>query len=367
MSKYCLENEKIKKEYYKRLAIKKQEKTIRQIAKSIEKFEEFTEYKDFKLFNFKIAEKYIKHLKEEELSLNTINSYLRNLRNFLEWLSMQTGYKSKISLADVELLSLSHNELNSINKKIINDFPTFEQAKAIFESINPLNDVDKRDKALISFAVLTGMRAEALMTISIGAINVDKMEVFQSKQNNTKTKFGKDILSKIFNFDDEMQACFLEWYRYLKEIKLFSNTDPLFPKTKARQTEDNLSFIHDEIEPYFWQSNSSISNVFKERAKKASMPAFSPHKYRHLSIYLALQKCRNGLEIKVISQHFGHEDVRTALETYSNLSPMQLSETLEKINSNNPTKEIENSLSLAMKLISSIQNDKENTPTTNIF
>lgn len=330
MSKYCLENEKIKKEYYKRKAIKQQEKTIRQIAKAIERFEEFTEYKNFKLFNFKTAEKYIKHLKVEGLSLNTINSYLRHLRAFLEWLSLQSGYKSKINPSDVEALSLTHNELNNINKKIAPDYPTFEQAKALFNSIKPLNDIDRRDKALFALVVMTGMRANSLMTLSIGAINIEKMEILQKN-----AKFGKEILTKIFNFDDEMHSYFIEWYKYLKEVKLYGNTDPLFPRTKHTQTAENLSFACEEIEAYYWQSYSSISKVFKERAEKASFQVFSPHKFRHLSIYLALQRCKNGLEIKAVCQHFGHEDVRTALEVYSNLSRVQLSETLEKINNNN--------------------------------
>ncbi len=332
MSKYCLENEKIKREYYKRKSIQKQEQTVRQIAKAIERFEEFTGYKNFKLFNFKTAEKYIKYLKDEELSLNTINSYLRHLKAFLEWLSMKSGYKSKISLDDVELLSLTHNELNNINKKIAPDYPTFEQAKALFNSINPLNDIDRRDKALFALVVMTGMRAKSLMTLPLGAINIEKMEILQKN-----AKFGKEILTKIFNFDDEMHSYFIEWYKYLKEIKLYGNTDPLFPRSKAKQTEENLSFIYDEVEPDFWQSHSSISQVFKERAKSANIRVFSPHKFRHLSIYLALKKCTNGLQIKAISLHFGHEDIKTALENYSSLNPVQLSETLEKINNNNIT------------------------------
>ena len=45
---YLLENEIMKKKYYDRLKIKKQEKTVNQIAKALEKFEEFTGYKSFK-------------------------------------------------------------------------------------------------------------------------------------------------------------------------------------------------------------------------------------------------------------------------------------------------------------------------------
>jgi len=354
MSKYCLENEKIKKEYYRRCLIKKQEKTVRQISKAVEKFEEFNCYKNLKMFNFKTAEKYIKYLKDSGLSLNTINGYLRHLRAFLEWLSLQSGYKSKINPADVELLSLSHNELNSINKTIVYDYPTFEQAKALFSSINPINEVAKRDKALISLATLTGMRADSLMNVPMGAVNIEKMQILQKN-----AKFGKEILTKIFNFDEEMQAYFVEWYRYLKEQKLFSNTDPIFPRTKHSQTADNLSFICEEVESYFWQSYSSLSKIFKGRAKMAELPLFSPHKFRHLSIYLALQKCNGGLEIKAISQHFGHEDIRTALEVYSNLSPVKLSEILEKINSNNKNEIADDEkMKLALELISKVQGIK---------
>ena len=103
-----------------------------------------------------------------------------------------------------------------------------------------------------------------------------------------------------------------------------------------------------------------------DRAKNANLPAFSPHKYRHLSIYLALQKCQNGLEIKAISQHFGHEDIRTALEVYGNLSSVQLSNTLENIN-NNSLKEDQEQLNLAMKLLSSIKDNNKHIPSTDIF
>jgi len=354
MTKYCLENEKVKREFYKRQAVKKQEKTIRQIAKAVEKYEEFIGYENFKLFNYKRAEKYVKYLREQNLSLNTINSYLRHLRGFLEWLSFQTGYKSRINFSDIELLSLSNNELNSINKKIINDYPTFEQAKVIFSLINPVNEVDMRDKALFALAVLTGMRADSLMKVSIGTVNLEKMEILQKN-----AKFGKDILTKIFNFDDEMQACFIEWYGYLKEIKLFGNTDPLFPKTKHKQTEENLSFVCNEIDSEYWQSYTSIHKIFKQRAINAGIPEFSPHKYRHLSVHLALQKCKDGQEIKAVSQHFGHEDVITTFQVYGNMKPYELSDILEKINNNNKTETPDDELiKLTQEIVSKVRSKK---------
>jgi site-specific recombinase XerD len=187
MKKYCLENEKVIKSYIEVKRFKFAESTISQILKAIEKYQEFTSYKDFKQFNFKTVNKYVKYLRDSDLSVSTINGYLTYLRNFLEWLSSQTGYKSRIRLDVVELLSINNNELNQLNKSINKDYPTLEQAKTIFNMVEINNDVDRRDKALIALATLTGMRSESLRTLTLGAIDIQKMEIFQSVKTGVKT------------------------------------------------------------------------------------------------------------------------------------------------------------------------------------
>ena len=333
MKKYCLENERVIRSYIEVKRFRLAESTISQILNAIEKYQEFTEYKDFKQFDLKSVNKYVRYLRDLKLSVSTINGCLTYLRNFLEWLSSQTGYKSRIKLDVVELLSINNNELNQLNKSINKDYPTIEQAKTIFDAVTVKNEVDRRDKALIAFATLTGIRSEALRTLTLGSIDIQKMEVFQSKKMGVKTKFGKDIFSKIFNFDEGMQDFFVEWYKYLKEIKLYNNTDPLFPKTKRRQTEDDLSFICDELEPEFWQAHSSISKVFIERAKQAGIKAFSPHRYRDLAASLAIEKCDGDFYlVKAVSQHFGHENTRLLIDTYAPLRAQELSKAFDKIN-----------------------------------
>jgi len=353
VKKYCSENEKVIKNYIEVKRFKFAESTISQILKAIEKYQEFTSYKDFKQFNIKSVNHYVRHLRDSKLSVSTINGYLTSLRNFFEWLCSQTGYKSRIKLDVVELLSINNNELNQLNKSINKDYPTLEQAKTIFSAVKINNDVDRRDKALIATAILTGMRSESLRTLTLGAIDIQKKEIFQSVKTGVKTKFGKDIFSKIFNFDEEMRDCITDWYSYLKEIKLYNNTDPFFPKTKRRQTEDDLAFIFDEIEPDFWQSHSSISKVFKERAKQANIRTFSPHRYRDLAVSLAIEKCNGDFYlIKAVSQHFGHEDTRLLIETYAPLRPKELSQAFEKIDNNSNDNDFsEEDKQLARKLL----------------
>jgi len=353
MKKYCLENERVIKNYIEVKRFRLAESTISQMLNAIEKYQEFTEYRNFKQFDLKSVNKYVRHLRDLNLSVSTINGYLTNLRNFLEWLSYQTSYKSRIKLDVVELLSINNNELNQLNKSINKDYPTIEQAKTIFDAVTVKNDVDRRDKALIAFATLTGIRSEALRTLTLGSIDIQKMEVFQSKKTGVKTKFGKDIFSKIFNFDRDMQDFFIEWYKYLKEIKLYNNTDPLFPKTKCRQAEGDLSFVYDELESDFWQAHSSISKVFTERAKKAGIKAFSPHRYRDLAVELAIEKCNGDFYlIKAVSQHFGHENTRLLIDTYAPLRAQELSKAFDKINEKSDKGELsEDEKQLARKIL----------------
>ena len=133
---------------------------------------------------------------------------------------------------------------------------------------------------------------------------------------------------------------FLDWYHYLRKEKLFGNEEPLFPKSKQIQTENNYNFNYDSVSNEFWRSHSAIREIFIQRAKSANVKPFSPHKYRHLSIKLAFDKCQNAKEIKAVSQHFGHEDVSTTIQVYGNYNPDELSEILNEIDNKKNINEI---------------------------
>ena len=89
MKKYCLENEKVIRDYLEVKRFKFAESTISQITNAIEKYQEFTDYKNFKIFNIKIVNSYVRHLRDSNLSTSTINSNLTHLRKFFEWLAPQ--------------------------------------------------------------------------------------------------------------------------------------------------------------------------------------------------------------------------------------------------------------------------------------
>jgi hypothetical protein len=46
---------------------------------------------------------------------------------------------------------------------------------------------------------------------------------------------------------------------------------------------------------------------------------------------LAFRHCKNGEEMKAISQNFGHEHIATTLSSYANYAPPRLSEIIKNM------------------------------------
>ena len=332
-----LQNEKIKNKYFEELKEKEgfAEATINAHKKAIYRYEEFSGFEDFRQFNKKKAIEYKNWLEEKkvpqtnkQISLTTVYHYIRNLKRFFEWIAIQPDYKTKLNLSDVGYLKLPKAKSRIAIAARRERFPTVEQVKKVVESIEIKSEIDLRDRALICFTLLSGMRDKAIITLPISCFDKTKMFINQDPKQGVETKFSKNIKSYLFNFDETMVKYFLEWYEYLKTEKLFGNADPIFPRNKVVNAENSLSFVSNEVEPMFWQSATSIRDIFKQRFEHAGIEYFSPHCFRHLAILTALDGCKNGFQVKAVSQNFGHESITTTLTTYGTLNQNQMYETI---------------------------------------
>jgi integrase len=178
------------------------------------------------------------------------------------------------------------------------------------------------------------MKDAAVRTITLGSIDTNKMIVIQDPKKGVNVKFSKAIYSKIFPFDKELIDIIRQWIEYLRN-RGFGDLDPLFPKSKSIKSDEGFSYeIASGVTNEFWSSSVSIRTIFKEAARRSKLNYFQPHTFRHASMHRALLLAKGGLELKAISQNFGHEDVATTLTYYANFSPNELFEVLEKINFN---------------------------------
>ena len=117
MSEYKPIHEPIKKQYEEALLHGKylDPKTVLAVWNSINLFEKFTNHADFKAFNsdqaksFKIWLEKQKNQHNELLSISTIQSTLKNIRDFFEWLAIHPKYVKKVDGRAIQYLRLSDN------------------------------------------------------------------------------------------------------------------------------------------------------------------------------------------------------------------------------------------------------------------
>lgn len=354
MTKCNPNNERIKRAYfeYQKEANKKSPSTIDNIRKAISRYELDTKYQGFESFNRHKAIAFKKSLTQSKsstgdnyLSKATILSTVRHLQDFFKWLSREKGYK-RLDVREIEYFNPSGNEIRIAHAKKRRLAPSLEQTKAVISSMPSGNDIELRNRALITFTILTGIRDSALASLKLKHIKLDE-ELVEQLLPEVKTKFGKTIYTYFFPVGEDIKQIFVDWVNYLYKIKLFNPDSPVFPRTKLVLDKNN-SFIADGIEPVCWKSANQIRKIFKEAFINAGMEYFHPHSFRTTLVRLGEKLCRPPEEFKAWSQNLGHEQPLTTFTSYGyideynqgrimkNLSNDKNNEkdTLEEINEN---------------------------------
>ncbi len=361
MSKGNVKNELIKRKFLKWLkeADGRCDSTVDNVEKVIWLYEDFTKQADFRVFNPDRVIQFKQWLKKRQfrdktISIVTYYTYLRYLHKFFTWLSWQPRYKSKINLSTVAYLRIPEKEERMAKQTAIREYPPLEYAIKLADSIKISSEIDLRDRALIAFTLLSGMRDSAIASLPLGCFNETTLAINQDPKAGVKTKFSKHIPSTLLNFNERLLRYVIEWVKHLKD-KGFGSQHPIFPRSKLEQGKDGLAFESaSSVEPVFWQGAGRIREIFKKRSQEAELPYYSPHTFRHLAVLTAFEHCRDGKEIKAISQNFGHEYVGTTLSVYGNFQPQQLKETLKKIDfSDKPSEGLEEKID---KLLEKLDN-----------
>jgi len=332
MRKHNPENERIKRKYLTFLEHAKRQNvaTIDGVAKALLRFEEYTRYKNFKAFHFEQAVGFKKHLAKQTsektgkpLTKSTLNSTLNQLKAFFQWLSQQPGFVSKLTYTDMEYFNLSEKETRIATSKRVKPVATVDQIIHVLKSMPHDTDIEKRNRALIAFTLLTGARDSAIASMCLKHVDVANNQVFQDARE-VKTKFSKTFTSNFFPVDENgfVRGIFVEWIEHLKNELLFGNDDPLFPQTKVQQNKSRR-FVASGLQKQNWNSANPIRKIFRRAFNDAGLDYFNPHSFRNTLAQLGQRICTTPEEIKAWSQSLGHEDVMTTFTCYGEVSPQR--------------------------------------------
>ncbi|MEW6584948.1 MAG: site-specific integrase, partial [Nitrospirota bacterium] len=225
-----VKNEKAKRKYFRWLqgAQGFSKATIMAIQKAIWLYEDYSIFSDFATFSQKKAMGFKDWLgdrrhRNKPISVTTQYHYLRHLHNFFTWLSDQPGYKSRISLDNASYLCLEKKKVREALAPKRVDFPSLDYVIKLVNSIKIRTVIDRRDRALIAFLLLSGMRDKAICTLPIGCFYPETLEINQDPSSGVETKFGKANTSFLLNFNKALLTCVLDWTEYLKMERLFGS------------------------------------------------------------------------------------------------------------------------------------------------
>jgi site-specific recombinase XerD len=323
MSKNSPNNERVKREYFAYLkeAKRHSEPTVDAAAKALNRFEVYTKYRDFKTFHTQQAIAFKKHLAEqkslqsgETLSKATLYATLTQLKRFFQWLAREPGYKSRIQYSDAEYFNLSDKDTRIATAQREPRVPTLEQIKHVLQTMPMKTEIERRNRALIAFTLLTGARDSAIASMKLKHIDLIEKCVCQDARQ-VRTKFSKTFSTYFFPVGDEVVQILEEWVSFLREQKLWGNDDPLFPSTRVELGVDR-QFGVAGLDRANWSGASPIRGIFRESFHNAGLPYFNPHSFRNTLVRLGQDLCRSPETFKAWSQNLGHEKVLTTFVSY---------------------------------------------------
>jgi len=319
-------NERIKRQYFAYLVEAQgySEQSIDAVAKAIDRFEVYTRHKDFKAFHIEQARAFKRDLSEqrgrsgEPLSKATLYATLTALKRFFVWLAGQAGYKSRLTYADAEYFNLSAKDTRIAKATRPERVPTLEQIRHVIRSMPAATDIERRDRALIAFAILTGARDGAMASFKLRHIDVVEGKVDQDARD-VRTKFSKSFVTTFFPVGGDLRGIVVDWVNYLRQERLWGLDDPLFPATKVAIGE-TLRFEASGLDRKHWSSAGPIRTIFKAAFKAAGLPYFNPHSFRKTLALLGGDLCETAEHYKAWSQNLGHDHVLTTFTSYGDVS-----------------------------------------------
>jgi integrase len=339
VSKFNPKNERIKHRYLAFLSDAKRLSTgtVDQVAAALSDFERSTGLRDFRLFRLEQAQSYKRRLNEvtseragRPLAKATIASRLASLKAFFQWLSLQPGFRSHLNYSDAEYFNPSATDSRIAKAAREKAVPSIEQIRHVLGAMPAISDIEKRDRAVIAFALVSGARDNAIASLSVKHVDLEKRRVHQDPREGVRTKNSKLIISTFFPVGAEIEAIVSNWIQFLRKERLWGPDDPLFPASKvhvgASGHYENAGLVRKH-----WKSAAPIRTIFKIAFIAAGLPYFNPHSFRDTLATLGERVCRTPEEFKAWSQNLGHEHVLTTLNSYGNVGQHRQDEILSRI------------------------------------
>ncbi len=226
------------------------------------------------------------HVKDEKLGATAVNTYVRALKGFFNWLERE-------SIIEVNPFS---KVTTPKAPRVLPQVFTEQEMKAVFQVVAS----KPREMALILLFLDTGItlsEIEDLTDTRVDTLN-GTLRVFREKTRKERVAY----------FSPQTAAA-IETYR-------FSRPDPM--------AEPRLFLTHDG----YPLTGTRIQKILERVGKQARLSQrLSPHKLRHTFATMSL---KHGSNLEYIRIMLGHSDIRTTQKAYLNVASEDIAKSTKK-------------------------------------
>ena len=337
MRRHHPENERTKRRYVEYLKHARQlaDASIDQTVASIADFEAATGWRDFRKFRIEWAQKYKRDLGErtndktgKPLAKATISSRLMALKGFFEWLAGQSGFRAKLTYSDAEYFRPSANDERIAKAVREKPVASIEEIRQVLAAMPAATDIERRDRALIAFTLLTGARDNAIASMSLKHVDLERRTVFQDARD-VRTKNRKTFTTWFFPVGADVEQSVVEWISFLTKERGFCSDDPLFPATKVALGDNG--FVADGLARQHWKDAAAIRRIFKAAFGRAGLPYANPHSFRNTLAAFGERICTSPEDFKAWSQNLGHEHVLTTFTSYGAVASHRQAQVFDRL------------------------------------
>jgi integrase len=200
-----------------------------------------------------------------------------------------------------------------------------DQVRRVLATMPTGTVLERRNRALVACAMLTGARVRALASFQLG--HVDMAGGFVEQDARTvRTKAAKTFRTYFMPVDDGATAILADWTKELQRDHLWGRDDPLFPAT-----EMGLAFAPIGLSRRGWASSEPVREIFRRTFAAARLPYFNPHSFRAMLVRHAMALDLSPEAMKAWSQNLGHADVLTTFTSYGGVPVHRQGELIQSL------------------------------------
>jgi len=338
MPKYNAENERVKHRYaiYMKEARRYDDQSVDAALAAIHRFEAHTKFRDFKTFRQEQAVSFKHHLAKQlnartgkPLAKSTLLSVLSDLKAFFAWLACEKEYRRRLKETDAAYFNLTEREGRIGRARLEKVVPTLDEVQRAIRAMPFGTVIERRDRTLIAFTLLTAGRDGAIVTLKLKHIDVARQHV-RWDAREVATKARKSFDTYFYPVGDDIRQIVEEWVAFLEKELGWGPDDPLFPVTRMAVGTDGL-FQPIGLNRKHWASGDPVRKIFKAAFAAVGLPYASPHRVRDTVSMLGQRKHMTVEEMKAWSQNMGHERIATTLTSYGPVSSHRQAELMRAL------------------------------------